>query len=192
MQRLDERKRQDIIDAAVKLFASRPYHDVRLDDVAAAARVGKGTVYLYFEGKEDLYGSLIHDAMDELIADVRDGAGDGTRPTWDRIEQILAALAKFGARHPHVIQLIRAHGNPTNDRELRRKRAELSKVVVGVLRHGIDRGELHDPRPELTAEYIIGLVRSAVLHGPGGVGEDGLCQHMLGMLRNGLTKREAR
>ena len=57
MQRPDEQKRQLIIDTAARFFATQPFHKVRLDDVAAAAQVGKGTLYIYFKSKEDLYVS---------------------------------------------------------------------------------------------------------------------------------------
>jgi len=53
MQRPDEKKRQLIANTAAKLFATRPFHKVKLDDVASAAGVGKGTLYIYFKSKEE-------------------------------------------------------------------------------------------------------------------------------------------
>jgi AcrR family transcriptional regulator len=49
MQRLDEAKRKAITKSAARMFAARPFHEVRLDDVAASAKISKGTVYLYFK-----------------------------------------------------------------------------------------------------------------------------------------------
>jgi AcrR family transcriptional regulator len=51
MQRLKEAKREAILETAAKLFAQRPFHEVRLEDVASAAHIGKGTVYIYFKSK---------------------------------------------------------------------------------------------------------------------------------------------
>ena len=51
MQRPHEEKRRLVLAAAAKRFASHPSHKVRLDDIAAEARVGKGTLYTYFETK---------------------------------------------------------------------------------------------------------------------------------------------
>ena len=63
MQRPNDKKRRKITDTAARLFATRPFHKVRLDDVAAAAHVGKGTLYVYFKSKDDLYRSLVFDGL---------------------------------------------------------------------------------------------------------------------------------
>ncbi len=58
--RIDKSERRDrIIDAAARLFGERHFHQVLLDDIAARAGVSKGTVYLYFKDKDDLYLALI-------------------------------------------------------------------------------------------------------------------------------------
>ena len=46
MQRIDEEKRKRILEIAGRLFQECPFHDVRLEDVAAKARIGKGTIYI--------------------------------------------------------------------------------------------------------------------------------------------------
>jgi AcrR family transcriptional regulator len=46
MQVPNEQKRRHITSAAARMFAARPFHKVRLDDIAAAAGVGKGTLYV--------------------------------------------------------------------------------------------------------------------------------------------------
>ena len=51
---------EEIIAAALDLFVERGYASTRLDDVAALAGVSKGTLYLYFENKEDLFKAVVH------------------------------------------------------------------------------------------------------------------------------------
>ena len=67
MRLRDENKRRLIVQTAVKLFSEQPFHKVRLDDVAEAAGVGKGTVYIYFKNKEELYYSLIYEGFADMI-----------------------------------------------------------------------------------------------------------------------------
>ena len=50
----------------MKLALSRRFHEIRLEDVAQAARVGKGTIYLYFRDKEDLIVQTVISGLDEL------------------------------------------------------------------------------------------------------------------------------
>ena len=52
-------KADAILDAAADLFARRPFHEVRLEEIAANAKVGKGTVYLYWTSKEDVYLAVV-------------------------------------------------------------------------------------------------------------------------------------
>jgi AcrR family transcriptional regulator len=57
--RRKEARPEEIIAAALDLFVERGYASTRLDDVAARAGVSKGTLYLYFENKEDLFKAVV-------------------------------------------------------------------------------------------------------------------------------------
>ena len=71
MQKLDEQKRQKILQCAAELFATRPFHKVLLSDVAEVAEVGKGTVYTYFKNKDDLYLSVLFSGFERLVDQLR-------------------------------------------------------------------------------------------------------------------------
>lgn len=58
---LKENKRDLLLEAALKVFLSKGYHQTRIEDIAARAGVGKGTFYLHFPSKEDLVHSLLDD-----------------------------------------------------------------------------------------------------------------------------------
>ncbi len=61
-------RRQDIITAAREVFAIRGYADATLDEIAARAEFGKGTLYGYFENKEDLFEAVIVEGLDDLLS----------------------------------------------------------------------------------------------------------------------------
>ena len=54
-EREKEQRRNDIIDAARKLFADKDFDEVSMDEIAREVGLGKGTLYLYFKNKESLY-----------------------------------------------------------------------------------------------------------------------------------------
>lgn len=64
-------KRARILAAAVKVFARKGWFASRVSDVARAAGVADGTIYLYFQGKEDLLVSLFEEVMAEHVARAR-------------------------------------------------------------------------------------------------------------------------
>ena len=59
-------KRQEILDAAIKLFSERGFEKTTVDEIAARANVGKGTIYLYFENKEQIFFAVIKEGMTEI------------------------------------------------------------------------------------------------------------------------------
>ena len=61
-------KREKIIDAAAELFSRKNYHEVMMEDVAKLVSVAKGTVYNYFNSKEDLYFSIMQNRLEKLTS----------------------------------------------------------------------------------------------------------------------------
>jgi len=61
-------KRARILEAAVKVFARNGFHATRVSEVAKAAGVADGTIYLYFDSKESLLVSLFEDRVEKLLA----------------------------------------------------------------------------------------------------------------------------
>ena len=61
-------KRERILRAAVKVFATNGFYATRVSDVAKAAGVADGTIYLYFRSKDDVLISLFEDRVEKLLA----------------------------------------------------------------------------------------------------------------------------
>jgi len=59
-------KREAIMDAAVIIFAKKGYRDTTLDEIAITSEFGKGTIYNYFKGKEEIYSAIIEDVSKSL------------------------------------------------------------------------------------------------------------------------------
>lgn len=67
-QVITEFRRREILNAARKVFARRGFTDAIVDDIASEAGVAKGTIYLYFASKKDIYNSLLQNDMEVLKA----------------------------------------------------------------------------------------------------------------------------
>src|SRR5215216_6462991 len=65
-------KRDRILKAAVKVFARSGFHATRVSEVAKAAGVADGTIYLYFKSKEELLFSLFEDRVGKLLGFMRE------------------------------------------------------------------------------------------------------------------------
>lgn len=70
-------KRDRILRAAVKIFSRKGFFNSKVSEIARAAEVADGTIYLYFKNKDDLLISLFEEKMGEVVADVRRRIADG-------------------------------------------------------------------------------------------------------------------
>jgi AcrR family transcriptional regulator len=68
-ERRKDARPQELLSAALDLFVERGYAATRLDEVAARAGVSKGTLYLYFENKEELFKAVVRENMVPPLAD---------------------------------------------------------------------------------------------------------------------------
>ncbi len=82
--RRKEARPQELLCAALDLFVERGYVATRLDDVAKNAGVSKGTLYLYFANKEDLFKAVVRENVVPVLGEAEQ--------TIDRFEGDSAAL----------------------------------------------------------------------------------------------------
>src|SRR5215207_6909978 len=97
MRTLDPARGQQILDSAAELFARRHYHEVRMDDIAQQAGVAKGTLYRYFQDKEDLYLALLLGCSQRLIEEVKSQVRGQARPE-DKLLLFVTKAVRFFER----------------------------------------------------------------------------------------------
>ncbi len=56
-----------ILDAALDVFAQSGFHAAKMEDIAAGAGITKGTIYLYFDGKEELFLAMVRHGLQEWL-----------------------------------------------------------------------------------------------------------------------------
>jgi AcrR family transcriptional regulator len=101
----DPVKAQRIIEAAAQLFAERHYHEVRMDDIAAKADVAKGTIYLHFKDKDNLYQALALDSVKKLIKRIRDSLG-GLHDPAAKLLSFYREAVRYHEHHAYTLDLI--------------------------------------------------------------------------------------
>ena len=158
MQVMAEQKRINILDAAAKLFASQPFHKVLLSGVAEEAAVGKGTLYIYFKNKEDLFLSVLCNGISRLSDHLRERMDEETNTPMENLEMVIQEIVRFAYEKPHLFEVIRMIPNwdAVDLAEWESKRKEFRHLIETIIRKGIDQGYFEDTHPQLTAKYIPG------------------------------------
>lgn len=65
-----EERREEIKQAAIKVFSERGYHAAKVSQIVKQVGVAQGTFYLYFEGKEQLFGEILDDFLEMVVATI--------------------------------------------------------------------------------------------------------------------------
>jgi AcrR family transcriptional regulator len=159
--------RERILRSATELFAEQEFDLVLIDEVAAHAGVGKGSVYRQFKSKEELYAAVVINGFTELQREIR-AALAGCTTVRDQISTIVRHSVKFFWTRRQFFALLRDPKAlpPSQERQYRGQRNDLSRIVSGVLDDGIRRGAIKpgiDTR--LAAEALLGMMRGINRYG---------------------------
>ena len=132
-------KRDAILRAAIDTFAARGFFNAQVADVARAAGVAAGTVYLYFRGKDDLLISIFERTMKEAIADGRASVEAADSPV-DRLRRIARVhLDRMGRDRPLAVVFQIELRQSTKFME--RFSATHLREYLGIIRDVIDDGQ---------------------------------------------------
>lgn len=155
-----------MLDAAARLFGNELYHKVRMDDIAAEAAVGKGTLYRYFADKEDLFEALLLKAAEQLQMRIR-RAIDTAVGFRNKLIALVRAGIEFFDERPHLGPLIqRAEVMRGQDSPWRSTRNQFSQWIKEVFLDAEKAGEFRIRQPDIDVYLLVGGIRHVVLFTP--------------------------
>lgn len=136
-------KRSAILEAAREEFEGKFFADVTLEAVAARAGVGKGTLYLYFKNKEDLFLQLAVDGMDEMAARVKEMT-ESEGAYKNVFFQLGGELVDFFQHRVGLVRLMHQTGSKQIVSEFKKYRRRMKNAVHAFLERGVAEGVLRD------------------------------------------------
>ena len=193
----DPEKRQRILDAAVRTFGRRGYHDAKIAEIAAEARVAEGTVYLYFRNKEHLFATVFDEKMDQLLARGREIAA-GEDPASERLTRLVDLHLTFLASDRDLASLFQIELRRSArmlQRVIRSKLVDYFRLLGGVLKDGIENGEFRAQlSPRLAVRVLFGaadeIVSEWLFSGEPTLLTD--ARNVVGMLLSGFAREEGK
>ena len=167
-RRRKDARPEEIISAALEVFADRGFAATKLEDVARRAGVTKGTIYLYFENKEALFKALIRQTIVPVIAQGEELAKSFTGSARDLFERLVREYWRLVGETSLVgiPKLMMAEAN--NFPELARFYYEEvvtrgHKLMAGVLERGIKAGEFRPVNVAVATKLAMAPVMHAVV-----------------------------
>jgi len=176
-----------ILSAAMQLFGEKGFADVLIDEVAAHARVGKGSIYREFGSKEALYAAALIEGFRQLRGRIRIALRQ-ERSIADGLSAIVRQVTEYFWDHQEFFTLLRDPTAlpPSQLRHFRRERARLSLLISQILRAGAANGLFRaDLDSRLVAEAILGMIRGIRRHRTAEVTPDDAVETVMAMFLRG-------
>lgn len=149
----------EILHAALAVFAQNGFHAASMEEIGARAGVSKGTVYLYFGSKEQLFIDTMRSVVDPLLEKGEFTVVEWSGPMPDLLHQLMLGWRKLAKDNPvgDVLKLMLAEGAafPALARQGELLIGRVHAIVRKLIERGIGNGEFRPCDPELTARIIL-------------------------------------
>jgi TetR/AcrR family fatty acid metabolism transcriptional regulator len=159
-------KRERILNSAMKVFASKGFYGAKVSDIAEAAGVADGTIYLYFKSKDDLLISLFEEQMARVQVELT-RAMDGADRAPEKLRRFVHAYMELVADNRHAAEVITIELRQSAKfmKEYKNPRfAEFLKALAGIVDEGQRQGDLRpDIPPPLAARALFGALDELAL-----------------------------
>ncbi|MBI4621407.1 MAG: TetR/AcrR family transcriptional regulator [Desulfobacterales bacterium] len=163
-EREKQKRRQDIVDAACEVLSEKGFAVATVDDVSERVELAKGTIYLYFKTKEDLFMSVFIKGLDNLLDKYRETADLDLKPA-EMLDRLALSFYRYYKEdinyiktsayllHEDIMDKI-----PTElSDEINRKAGMALKILREVIQKGIDQGDFIEVDPRHIARILWGL-----------------------------------
>src|SRR5712692_10633372 len=135
-----EARRAQVLRHAKRIFARKGYHRTNVADIIARARIARGTFYLYFQNKKDLFEELLEQVLSELrerILRIRVGPGEAN-PV-DQLRANLRRVLTYVLAERELTDILLNH-SVGFDRELDVKIRDFYDRIAGLIQRSLDLG----------------------------------------------------
>lgn len=189
-----EKRRGEIAAAAAACFAESGYHATQVSDIIAAAKVARGTFYLYFKSKHEIFNTI----LDEFIATLQDQIktielGSDTSPA-DQMRANVERVIDLVLGRPEIGRILFSEAvglDRVVDDRLREFYARLLDMIERSIGRGIGLGLVRRVEPRVAACIVLGgfkeiLVQCSILK-TAKVGRKAMVDNLIDVLLGGLS-----
>lgn len=151
-----EVRREEILDAAEKLFAAKGFDNTSTGDILDAVGIARGTLYYHFKSKEDILDGVIQRITGRLMQDAGEIVRQKELPVLERLTKAIMSLnveSKIG--HEIMEQVHRPQNALMHQKMQTTLLAGINPILTELVEEGIQQGICHTQYPESMVEMII-------------------------------------
>ncbi|MDY0162910.1 TetR/AcrR family transcriptional regulator [Desulfobotulus sp.] len=163
------RQRQEMLDAALLLFSEKGYHNVSMQEIAEKSEFAIGTLYKFFQNKEDLYKAMVLDQCDRFDLAFTQ-ALDAAEPVTEKLRSYIQAKGDMFRENLAFVRLFLAESkgasfnlNAGLDEEVRARYTLFLEKVAEVFARGIREKIFREIAPPFTLAVVMDNILDAFL-----------------------------
>jgi AcrR family transcriptional regulator len=157
-----ELRREEILDAAERVFAEKGYHETGIADIAAELGIGHGTFYRYFRNKHDIAATVLERVVARIAAaglEEDPDASETLEQYREQTQRILRRMFDLIDDHPMVMRFFHSQSLAVDADRLAAALDAYSEFTQRFLENGVRRGFLRaDLDAEITAQALVGII----------------------------------
>lgn len=168
-QRRAEDRPREICAAALEVFAEKGFAAAKLDEIARRAGVSKGTLYLYFKDKEELFRAVVRDTVAPNIDSIRETVVAANVPFAQLVPMLLGRFAELETRLPVGAVAKMVIGESRNFPELAKVwydqvASKALAMLSAIIEQAQQRGEVRPGDPRLHAFTLMGPMLMGIIY----------------------------
>jgi len=167
---LQKDRMNQILKAAEKIFAREGFYPATMAEIAKKAGLAKGTIYLYFRNKRDLFFSVLEKKLDLLLEKIKKGIEKG-RTASDKIKLAIEIHLKFLEENEDFFKIMQSFPEQLKrklEKKLKGKVIERQfyyiEVMDKLIQKGIENGEVKPLNSRKLAVILMGILHSLTVY----------------------------
>ena len=164
---LREERKKMVVRCAKSVFSQKGYYQASIADIIQRAGIARGTFYLYFRSKRDVFNSILDELATDLEGVIKRIDLDPSVPLLEQMRSLLRSVIMLALEDPDMTQIVLSRAGGL-DSEFNSKLREFYKTVLGAiessLQHGIERGFVRECDPKVIACCVLGCMKEVVNH----------------------------
>jgi AcrR family transcriptional regulator len=199
-EREQHMRRETILDAGRKLFKDKGFEATTVDEIAALAELGKGTIYSYFKSKDEIYIAILETEF-EVLKERMNQAIEKATTAINALSNLYETFIQYNLERRGFIEAVFVQVDQQSSVRLgdvviglKEKSSEWTGLVSKVLQWGIERGEFERFEVDKMAKAVIGLILGLIIQSEMGQIKEDLSNYrdtLFRLILEGIIKRHS-
>ena len=160
--RTKETRRRELLNAAIECFGARGYHSTQISDIIARAKVARGTFYLYFESKREIFNAVMTELFEKVQGEIRAIPKDAVEEIPSQIMgniRRVTRLLMMNRLHTKILMSEAVGLDAELDERLRAFYGKILDYIRRGLKQGQEMGFVRDGNIQVLATCLLGSLK---------------------------------